>query len=87
MNLPGLQYSYGKYEDDIDPYQEAVSEHERRSTHNPVQDRSYCEMCVVLFNFMVEDGKLCGQHPESYFEKATKEKGAYCEQCLTEKSL
>lgn len=77
-----------KYEEDHnedkDPYQEAVSDHERRTGHTPRTDKTYCEMCVVLFNFEVEDGKACRFHPGCYFEPATKEKKAFCEGCLVE---
>lgn len=77
----------GMREDDTDPYQEALSDHERRSGHSPKDDRVYCEMCVVLFNFMVEEGQICREHPDSYFEPKTKTKNQYCEQCQAEEVL
>lgn len=74
------------HNDEVDPYEEMVSDHERRSGHNPKQDRGYCEMCVVIFNFMVEDGKYCKFPPDSYFEPKTKITRAYCEECELEET-
>jgi len=87
MNMTPMDTMRNFDRDDFDPYEEAVSDHERRTGHVPKLDMLYCEMCVVLFNFAVEDGKYCRFHPDSYFEPKTKEKKSYCESCDLEETI
>lgn len=37
--------------------------------------------CVAEFEEMKRTGKVCATHPRAYFEPATHEHAAYCEDC------
>jgi len=78
---------YKEDHEDVNPYEEMVSQHERVSGHDPKSDMTYCETCVIIFNFMVEDGQICRFHPDSYFEPKTLIKKQYCEQCEIEEII
>jgi hypothetical protein len=75
------------HNDDTSPYDDMVSDHERRSLHDPKEAKDYCQTCVVIFNYLVEDGKICRFHPTSYFEQKTATKESYCQGCETEETI
>lgn len=46
---------------------------------NAIDFRIKC--CMTELSEWKSVGKVCDKHPEAYFEPATKEKAAFCEEC------
>ena len=88
MNYTPVEASYREeHNDDVNPFEEMIGMHEKVWGHDPKEAHSFCETCLIIFQYMVEDGLVCQFHPGSYFEPKTKTSPAKCDQCEMEEGV